>query len=99
MSPPWLSVPLRKKLIAGRFHSRSAFRVLFDQVDKQFAGLNSRKKARTGISEQALNELIQMKPSAKLSITKVLQPVTDKLLALLVRFIFSFSTRSDVGLA
>lgn len=60
--------------------------ILAEQIESQFAELNSRKKPKGGITEQVIAELLA-RPSAKLILTRVVQPSTDRLQAILVRLV------------
>jgi hypothetical protein len=62
----------------------SSCSVLSEQAESQFAALNSRKRARSGFGDQAIAELVS-RPGAKLTLSRVQQPSTDRLQALLVR--------------
>jgi len=63
--------------------AKRASTLLSEQMDTQFAGLNSRKKAKSGIPEQVINELLA-RPPTKLTVSRVHQPATERLFAILL---------------
>ena len=86
MSPRLPSAPLRTSSVRCRFARSRTRSILAEQIESQFAELNSRKKSKGGITEQVIAELLA-RTSAKLAITRVVQPSTDRLQAILVRLL------------